>query len=613
MHNIFLKRTAAALVMLILLVSACLVPLSVASAPDEGGRVPYQFSVEDLNGKNTGGTMIGVIRDLHLPLGQSITASGWMATGEGVSAYQYLWVPTGGGYAAWKTVENVTITARGDLAAAGIPYASGHGSAGFSLTLDPPKDLAEGIYDVYIRAIDGMGIPCDMVALLNLRYGDPDVDDGKKHVISFPRIMREGETSLAGKASVSSEGIILHEDGRVRLGELNLAVYAKMRITYTAAHADTGMGEGRKPVLGLKSSGRYSYGTVGESYNVTDSLTYAALDPATGAGMLELDLTAVNDHGDVWLTGYLGGKVTITGIELVYHGYVTDRVAAKIHFSEDLINYFNGHNMTNALGISDPALGDVLRFEVKEETNDPFIFFHVGKLLSENEIILDADEYKYMVFLYRAHENINSDRMNLYLCSGPITGATEACNQGVTLQRDGEWHYLLVDLSQKENWGGIINGWRFDYVSANSDPGDAVDFASVQFFRTMEGAKKAASQDPGKQQPYRRGEPAVLRDMSEESNPGTDHFVIPDEDSFVVTEPETTFPESSDVPQTPSASTPEETDSSACEDSSAETSQPPKGKGCASMLMPMAGALAVAALPFLTKKEYRIKENHDET
>ena len=611
MHNIFWKRAAAVLVTLILLVSACLVPLSVASAPDEGGRVPYQFSVDDLNGKGVGGTMIGVIRDLHLPLGQSITAAGWMATGEGVSAYQYLWVPTGGGYAEWKPVENVTITARGDLAAAGIPYASGHGSAGFSLTLDPPKDLAEGVYDVYIRAIDGMGIPCDMVALLNLRYGDPDMDDGKKHAISFPRIMREGETSLAGKASVSPEGIILHEDGRVRLGELNLAAYAHMRITYTAAHADTDIGEGRKPVLGLKSSGRYSYGTAGESYNVTDNLIYAALDPTTGEGVLEVDLTDVNHYGDVWLTGYLGGKITVTGIEFVYHGYVTDRVAAKIHFSEDLVGYLNGYNMTNALGVSDPVLGDVLRLEVKEETNDPFVFFNAGKLLSENEIVLDADEYKYMVFLYRANENTNSDRMNLYLCSGPITGATEACNQGVTLERDGKWHYLLVDLSQKENWGGIINGWRFDYVSAQSDPGDAVDFASVQFFRTLEGAKKAASQDPLGQQPYHRGDPAVLRDRSEESDAEREIFVIPDDDSFVVTEPETSAPEDPETSQPPQATEPSETGSSISEtEPSAETSQPPKTKGCASALMPLAGVLAAAILPVLVKKN--IKENNDE-
>jgi hypothetical protein len=606
LQSIFRKRAAAVLVILILLVSACLVPLSVASAPDEGGRVPYQFSVDDLNGKGVGGTMIGVIRDLHLPLGQSITAAGWMATGEGVSAYQYLWVPTGGGYAEWKTVENVTITARGDLAAAGIPYASGHGSAGFSLTLEPPEDLAEGVYDVYIRAIDGMGIPCDMVALLNLRYGDPDVDDGNKHAISFPRIMREGETALAGKASVSPEGIILHEDGRVRLGELNLAAYAQMRITYTAVHADTGVGEGRKPILGLKSSGKHSYGIAGGAYNITDNLMYAALDPATGAGVLEVDLTNVKYYGDVWLTGYLGGKVTITGIEFVYHGYVTDRVAAKIHLSEELVDYFSGYNFTNTLGISDPILGDVLRLEVKEETNDPFVFFNAGKLMSENEIILDADEYKYMVFLYRAHENINSDRMNLYLCSGPITGATEACNQGVTLQRDGQWHYLLVDLSQKENWGGIINGWRFDYVSAQSDPGDAVDFASVQFFRTLDGASQAASQDPLGQQPYHRGDPAVLRDMSEEGNAEKENFVIPDEDSFTVTEPETASPAASE-PSEPSVTTePEETQPPVGESGpSAETAQPPKPKGCASVLMPLTGILAVAAFSVLVKKEYK--------
>ena len=602
-----LRGCAALLVALSLALAPC-APMVVCAAPDEGGRVPYQFSIDNLNGQSTGGTMIGVIRDLHLPLGESLCAQGWLATGEGVSSYQYLWMPSGSGYAEWKTVKNATITARGDLAASGVPYVSGHGSAGFELMLDPPADLTEGTYDVYIRALDGMGIPCDLVALLGLRYGDPDFDDGKKHEISPARIMREGEASRAGNVTVTPEGITLAGEGRICLGELNLAAFAQMRITYTATNADAGVGEERKPILGLKSAGDHSYGTAGRSYNLTDDLVYAALEPATGSGMMEVDLTDVTHYGDVWLTGYLGGEVTVTKIEFIYHGCVTDRVAAKIHLSGDLMGYFSGYNCTTALGVSDPVPGDVLRLEVTEETNDPFAHFNAGALLADNGIKLDADEYKYMVFLYRADKNNNSDRMNLYLCSGLITGATEACNQGVTLQKDGKWHFLLVNLSQKENWGGIINGWRFDYVSAQSDMGDGVEFASVQFFRTLEGAQKAASQDPAKQTPYHSGDPAVLRDMSEESDGKKEIYVIPDHDSYIVTEPETVPPVS---PETTPTTGLDDSVPPADTTASLPADTAPQGKGCGSVLAPLVTLLAaVASIPLVTKKN--VKEKHHE-
>lgn len=606
------KRGLAACFILMLVLAPVVSSFGAGAVPDGGGRAPYQFSVDDLNGHRVSGTVIGVIRDLHLPLGESIVAKGWMATPEGVSAYQYLWIPSGGGYAEWKPVEAARIIPRGDLAAAGVSHPSGHGTAGFELTLTPPSDLAEGTYDVYIRAIDGMGLPCDMVALPGLRYGDPDPDDGKKHVISFARIMREGEASRAGNVTVTPEGITLAEDGRVRLGELNLAAFSQLRITYTASDAAAGVGEGRRPILGLKSAGKHSYGTAGESYNLTDNLLYDAVS-ADGDGTLNFDLTDVNDCGDVWLTGYLGGEVTVTAIEFTYHGYVTDRVAAKIHLSGDLIDsYFSGYSHTAATGITDPVTGDILRLEVTEATNDPYVHFNAGRLLEENGIKLDADEYKYMVFLYRAEPANNTDRMNLYLCSGPITGATEACNQSVVLQKDGKWHYLLVDLSQKENWGGIINGWRFDYIGTDSDPGDGVEFATVQFFRTAEGARKAASRDPAKQTPYKSGDPVIFRDMSEESNTEKEIYVIPDEDSYIVTEPETAAPVSPET--TPTTGLDDSDSPAATAASPSETSQAPtEGKGCSSAVAPLAAILAVVAPVPLIKKKANAKEKHHET
>ena len=533
-------QKGVAILLAVVMITAALTVVSITTAyaaADSGGRVPYQYAFEQILSDRFDDTRMGVLRNRHLPLGQTLTADGWLATAEGVTRYQYLWLPVGEQAGEWQDVTTQRITARSDLSAAHIPYASGHSTAGFRLTIDPPSDATEGYYNVYIRGVDGMGVPCDLVALLNLRYGDPDRDDGKKYGISFPRVLREGEGALAGDATVTAEGIVLGEDGRVRLGDLNLTAFEQLRITYTVAEENGGVEEGRRAVLGLKSSGDHSYGAAGDPYDLTDNVLYAALPAQGEGGVLEMDLSDVTHSGELWLTGYLGCRVTVTDIELTYNGYGTDRVAAKIYLSEDLVSeYFGGSNSTVAKGVKDPLLGDVLRLEVSQDTNDPYIHFDAGALLGEYEINLDADEYKYMVLLYRAETCNNGQYMNLYLCSGNITGATEDCNQGVKLKKDGNWHYLLVDLSQKANWGGIINGWRFDYISSDSDQGDAVEFATVQFFRTYEAARTAASREIAKQQPYHCGDPAVIRDMSEEGGSEGDDFVIPSEDSYVGSE-----------------------------------------------------------------------------
>jgi len=154
----------------------------------------------------------------------------------------------------------------------------------------------------------------------------------------------------------------------------------------------------------------------------------------------------------------------------------------------------------------------------------------------------------------------------------------------------------LVDLSQKANWGGVINGWRFDYISANSDPGDAVEFATAQFFRTAEAARHAAAQDPYEQSGFRRGDDPILRDMSEEdsADAADDVFVIPPEDAYVVTEPmteavtEPTAESHSSVPAPPTVP--------------AET-QPTKKGGCASVAPLSFMLILMATAPAFIRRE----------
>ena len=596
-----LRKGIALLIAFTLLAAGLLaIPsFAVYAAPDDGGRVPYRYSFDKIHTKSHSDTRLVVLRDLELELGQPLEAAGWLATDEGVSAYQYLWIPAGGGVGEWITLTDARISPRPDLEGAGIPYVSGHGTAGFTFSIEPPEGTADGYYDVYVRALDGMGTPCDLAVLLGLRYGEPDVVTVGAHRISFSRVLREGEASLFGGATVTEEAIILPPDGGVKLGHFNLAGFEAVKITYEALNPEA---PGKTPVLGLKSAGTYSYGKGSEGYNLTDDLAYTPI--SLSQSEILLDLSGCDDYGDLWLTGHLNADLRITKVEFVCNGYGTDRVAAKVYLSEELISsYFTSYNYTDLKPLTDPVLGDVLRMEVKEDTNDPFVFFHAGKLLKDRDVVLDAGEYKYMVFLYRAGTANNTTRMNLYLCAGNITGATEACNQGVALQNDGKWHYLLVDLTQRENWDGIINGWRFDYISGNSDAGDYVDFASVQFFRTEKAAKAAAGQDPAKGTAFHTGDPFMIKDLCEEQGQESNGDIptIDPADTYVVTEPATEPPAEpptnpTDETQAPSP-TPEDT-------TSAPTETEPAGKGCrGALVIPV--VLPVLSIPaiLLSKRE----------
>ncbi len=600
MKNHRCKRIGLLLAVILLL--PCLAGVIPSSAAD-GRRVPYSYAIDDVNGKAVSGSMIGVIRDMSLPFGGEINAKGWVATPEGISGYQYLWVPVGGAEASWQTVKEVSIFERGDLLPAGVPHQSGHGTAGFSLRFQPPEGTAAGYYDVYIRALDGMGVACDLVALLDLRYGEVDYDDRRAHRISFPRLLCEGEEATAGSPTVTEGALILGDGDRIRLGYLNLLPFEQMRITYTVSPDGLWAGDGRRPILGLKSSGKHGYGTAGESYNLTHNLVYDALDPDTDEGVLEVDLTDCTYNGEVWLSGYLGADVTVTDIELIYSGYVTARVPVTIRFSSDLTEgYFRGNNRTSLIGVTDPVLGDVLRMEVNEATNDPYVHFDAGKLLEEHGLLMDADDYKYMVILYRAEAHNAIQNANFYLCAGAIQGATESCTKRSEWTGDGRWHYMLLDLSETENWTGLINGWRFDFLNGQTNPGDAVEFASVQFFCDEDAALEAARRDPMQDQAFHAGDSPVEKKAVE--NTGEGNYVINPEDTYVVTEPvDTPTAEPADPPTDPSVPPSDTTASSQNGDGD---TQPTGSKGCASHVSWWMLALLPAAAVLALKRRKRL-------
>jgi hypothetical protein len=58
------------------------------------------------------------------------------------------------------------------------------------------------------------------------------MDDGQKLKVSFPRIRREGDSATVGRPTIKDTEITLSGEQMVRLGDLNLTAFARMRITY---------------------------------------------------------------------------------------------------------------------------------------------------------------------------------------------------------------------------------------------------------------------------------------------------------------------------------------------------------------------------------------------
>ena len=93
---------------------------------------------------------------------------------------------------------------------------------------------------------------------------------------------------------------------------------------------------------------------------------------------------------------------------------------------------------------------------------------------------LSADSYKtlkieYMIPKENASASYQSD---LFLCAGGINAPDGNARIRVNLTKDGEYHTLVVDLSQNAHWTGDIHMIRFDYFDFSS-AGDVMYIKSV--------------------------------------------------------------------------------------------------------------------------------------
>lgn len=522
---------------------------NIVPAADDMRRAPYIFSVDSVTGGNTfsAASALHVYENFALPENQVLNLKGWFATDEGVSRYEYAWVSGLNRVPEWKTAKNISIVPRPDLAVVGIPYTAGHGTAGFSFDISPLEGMKDGYYDLYVRAITGDGVACDIVLFSHMKYGTPDHDDGQIRVVSFPRLAKT-ESALTN-ASITEAGLVMTNRSMVALGAVDLSEFDRVIITYSFSQSYEAE---KQAILGFKSSSDRLYGDGEGLYDLTHHITAMPLNTGTTEPQTaEIDLSKVDitAHDGLYLSAYVkdGVALTVHSIEFTYRGRGYDRTAAKIYFSSDIINHFTGRNLVDLKGVQDPVMGDVLRIEVIDETKDPYAHFNAAGVLAQDDLRLNADEYKYMVVLARASKDNLHSTMTFYLCAGNILSATEACTYSHQLIKDGQWHYYVFDLTARENWKGNINGWRFDIISGESVPGNYVDFATIQFFRTPEAAAAAAGASvKDNVTPHTLGLPAVVRDDVEET------FISDAPATFVDGEwfEETTVPETEPEPIT---------------------------------------------------------------
>jgi hypothetical protein len=112
---------------------------------------------------------------------------------------------------------------------------------------------------------------------------------------------------------------------------------------------------------------------------------------------------------------------------------------------------------------------DGLLLTPNHEARDPYFSFDYD-LLGKT---YDAMLYPILEFTYKIPRS-NSQRTyttELFLCSGGVTDAMGGVSTAVTVEADGQWHTVRIDLSETGFWSGTVHEIRFDFFSS-CEPND---------------------------------------------------------------------------------------------------------------------------------------------
>ncbi len=121
--------------------------------------------------------------------------------------------------------------------------------------------------------------------------------------------------------------------------------------------------------------------------------------------------------------------------------------------------------------------------------NDPYI-----NLTYSDKYPTNADDNKYVVLTYKVpySNSSTSNNTQLYFCAGDVIAPASSCSYTFSPVKDGNYHSVIVDLTEASWWKGIIHKIRIDPF-ATCSAYDKMFVYSVSLAETETAAKKIAT------------------------------------------------------------------------------------------------------------------------
>lgn len=380
-----------------------------------------------------------------------LTVAGWVNTNQVIKAYEY----TLDGGKTWERAVDA-VKERPDVK----PYCPNtYKTAGFHIHIDVSK-LPRGAYDLFVRAYTDQDDVIEVLAMLDVIIGNAD-----KETMTY----RELNLSAFG---AQDDVLTLDAGKELLLDAYNLRDYQSFEVILD-----------KQATLTLKSDA---------SSAISFAKTLEAVKNEDGTFTATVSVTDMQYAGKLILQSDTAVQITrmrfYTDVPDYYSGDLT------VHMTLTPYEYLSGANAVDAAILTDETVGTHMRLYPTADTNDPFIYFNLGKYLKEtqNGVQINADHYRYMVMTLQTPSSNSKGDFRLFLCAGEIRGPHGDSHVAFAPTNDGQWHKYVIPLCQEEHWTGTVYGMRFDFIDGNAKPSDYANIASIEFFPDEESANQAA-------------------------------------------------------------------------------------------------------------------------
>ncbi|MBQ5363199.1 MAG: hypothetical protein IIU63_07610 [Clostridia bacterium] len=443
--HIKIMQTVCAILCLCIVCSAFLLCASAASVQN------YTVTVDKPVGV-TAKNMPAVLKDVQNGTNPVLHVAGWIQTDMVIKEYEY----TMDGGKTWIRSKEA-VQPRPDTQRYNPTT---YQTAGFSLDIDV-SDLERGTYDLFVRAYTDQNDVIDVLAMLNVTIGHVD-----KITMTYHELNLRAFGAKGGLLNLAS-------GQKLMLDAYNLREFQSFEVLLD-----------QDAELTLQSA---------PSSVMTLQKTFHAEKDQDGNFVATVSLTDVQYAGKLTLQSNQDVKISRIRFYTDVPDYYQGELA--VHMAYTPYEYLSGANAVDATVLDDETVGTHMRLYPTVDTNDPFIYFNLGKYLKETRegMQINADHYRYMVITLQTPSTNSKGLFRLFLCAGEIHGPSGDSHVAFQPKNDGKWHKYVVPLCEEEHWTGSVYGMRFDFIDGNVTTSDYANIASLAFFPDVESANQAAA------------------------------------------------------------------------------------------------------------------------